>query len=159
MVGDGGRVRFYTQTAAVNLIADLAGYYSPTGDHGFTPVAPARIADSRSSFGLAQLTPGVTRDLQVTGTAGVPADAAAVVLNVTAVRPGAVSNVRVFPTTAAGTIPLVSNLNVVAGRDEPNLVLVRTGAGGEVSFYSQSAALHVVVDVSGYFRRYAPTPT
>ena len=158
MVGDGGRVRFYTQSATVHLVADLAGYYSPTGDHGYVPLAPTRIADSRSALGLAQLTPGVTRSLQVTGVAGVPADAAAAVLNVTAVGPSSFSNVRVFPANTTGTVPLVSNLNVVAGRDEPNLVLVRLGEGGRVSFYSQSARLHTVVDVAGYFRRFAPTP-
>ncbi|VTR77011.1 S8 family serine peptidase [Cellulomonas hominis] len=154
-VGDGGRVRFYTQTAAVHLVADLAGYYSPTGDRGYVPLDPTRIADSRSGLGLTggPLQAGVPATLTVAGAGGVPADADAAVLNVTAVRPDRLSNLRVYPANAAGTVPLVSNLNVVAGRDEPNLVIARLGQGGAVSLYSQTARIGVVVDVAGYFRR------
>ncbi|GGC03295.1 S8 family serine peptidase [Cellulomonas carbonis] len=153
-VGDAGKVRFYTQSADVALVADLAGYYSPTGSHGFVPVEPQRIIDSRSATGLpGPLVPGVAQSAHVAGTAAVPADAAAVVVNVTAARPDALSNIRVFPTRTDGVVPTVSNLNVVRGRDEPNLAIVRTSADGRLSFYSQTARTHLVVDVSGYFRR------
>ncbi|NHT18060.1 S8 family serine peptidase [Cellulomonas sp. IC4_254] len=154
-VGADGRVRFYSETAAVHLVADLAGYYSPTGDHGYVPLTPTRIADSRSGLGLrgGALQPGTPVRLAVAGAGGVPADAAAVVLNVTAVRPDRLSNLRVYPASAGGAVPLVSNLNVVAGRDEPNLVVTRLGTGGAVSLYSQTARTGVVVDVAGYFRR------
>jgi subtilisin family serine protease len=154
-VGDGGRVRFYTQTAGVHLVADLAGYYSPTGDRGYVPLTPTRIADSRSGLGLTggPLQAGTAATLTVAGAGGVPAEADAAVLNVTAVRPDRLSNLRVYPANAAGTVPLVSNLNVVAGRDEPNLVIARLGQGGAVSLYSQTARVGVVVDVAGYFRR------
>ncbi len=154
-VGEGGRVRLYTQTADLNLVADLAGYYSETGVDGYVALAPTRIADSRSAFGLTggRLVAGTTAFLQVAGHAGVPVTADSVVLNVTSVRPDRLSNVRVFPQSASGTVPLVSNLNVVAGRDEPNLVIVRLGTGGAVGLYSQSASLHAVVDVAGYFTR------
>lgn len=152
-IGDGGRVRFYTQTAELDLVADLAGYYSPTGAYGFVALEPTRIADTRDGTGLLSgpLGVGATANLSVTGVAGVPADAAAVVLNVTAVAPQAMTNVRVFPTDPAGIVPHVSNLNVVAGRTEANLVIVRVGDSGRVSFYTQTAALHAVVDVAGYF--------
>ncbi|KQY47503.1 hypothetical protein ASD18_09320 [Cellulomonas sp. Root137] len=150
-VGEGGKVRFYTQSSDLWLIADLAGYYSPTGRQGFTAVDPARIADTRSGFGLpSTLRAGVTADLTVTGKAGVPAGATAVVLNVTAAAPRGTSNIRVFP-TSTGAPPLISNLNVVRGRDEPNLAVVRTGTTGKVSFYTQSADTDLVVDVQGYF--------
>lgn len=154
-VGEGGKVRFYTQTASLHLVADLAGYYSPTGDRGYVPLTPTRIADSRSGLGLTggALQPGVPATLAVAGAGGVPADADAAVLNVTAVRPDRLSNLRVYPASAGGTVPLVSNLNVVAGRDEPNLVIARLGRGGAVSLYSQTARVGVVVDVAGYFRR------
>ncbi|HEY3548659.1 MAG TPA: hypothetical protein VGK17_21500, partial [Propionicimonas sp.] len=153
-LGDAGKVRFYTQSASLDLIADVAGYYSPTGDQGFVPITPVRIADTRTGLGLpgGLLRAGVARTLGVAGVAGIPASATAAVLNVTAVQPRAFSNVRVFPASASGEIPLVSNLNVVMGRDEPNLALVRLGTGGAVSVYSQTADLGLVVDVSGYFR-------
>lgn len=154
-VGDGGRVRFYTQSATVSLVADLAGYYSPTGDHGYVPLTPTRIADTRSGLGFPQgpIVAGATSYLKVAGANGVPSTAAAAVLNVTAVSPQQRSNVRVFPTTVPTVVPLVSNLNVVAGRDEPNLAIVRLGDQGRVSVYSQSANLGMVVDIAGYFTR------
>lgn len=157
-VGDGGRVRFYTQSARLDLVADLAGYYAPTGDHGYVPLSPTRIADTRSGVGFprAPLRAGVTSYLTIGGVAGVPTSAAAVVLNVTAVRPNWLSNVRVFPTPATPSVPLVSNLNVIPGRDEPNMVIVRLGDQGRVSVYSQTAQLDMVIDLGGYFARYSP---
>lgn len=154
-VGDGGKVRFYTQSAAVSLVADLAGYYSPTADHGYVPLTPARIADTRSGLGFPRgpIVAGTTSHLEVAGQGGVPQSAAAAVLNITAVSPLRLSNVRVFPTAVPTVVPLVSNLNVVAGRDEPNLAIVRLGDQGRVSVYSQSANLGMVVDVAGYFTR------
>ncbi|MDO8119974.1 S8 family serine peptidase [Isoptericola sp. b490] len=152
-VGDGGRVRFYTQSADVHLIADLAGYYSAHGTTGFVPVDPSRIADTRRGTGIAhQLQPGAVVDLAVAGRGGIAPDAEAAVLNVTAVNPGGSTNVRVFP---AGTaqVPTVSTLNVVAHRDQPNLAVPRLGPGGGVSVYSQTAPLDLVVDVAGYFTR------
>lgn len=152
-VGDGGRVRMWSQSGAVHLVADLAGYYSPTGDRGFVPVAPARIADSRQGSGVAGvLRSGVPSSLVVAGVGGVPADAEAAVLNVTAVKAVASSDLRVYPLRAGGAVPLVSNLNMPRGRDEPNLVIARLGTGGAVQLYARTD-VHVVVDVAGYFRR------
>lgn len=152
-VGDGGRVRFWSQSGTVDLAADLAGYYSATGAHGFVPLAPTRIADSRQRLGVAgRLRGGVPSLLVVAAAGGVPADAAAAVLNVTAVKASASSDLRVYPTQAGGAIPLVSHLNMPRGRDEPNLVVTRLGTAGAVQLYAR-ADTHVVVDVSGYFRQ------
>jgi hypothetical protein len=150
-VGDGGRVRLYTQTASVHLVADLAGYYSPTGDHGFVPIEPTRVVDTRSGLGSAgALTAGQARRVTLSA---VPAGAAAAVMNVTGVAPSGKTNVRVFPPTADGSVPLVSTLNLVQGRTDPNLAVVRLGPARDVSVYSQTADLHLVLDVAGYFRR------
>jgi subtilisin family serine protease len=152
-VGDGGRVRLWSQSGTVDLVADLAGYYSPSGAHGFVPLAPARIADSRQGTGVAGALRGsVPSRLVVRGAGGVPADAVAAVLNVTAVKASASSDLRVYPERTDGVVPLVSNLNMPKGRDEPNLVVTRIGDGGAVQLYAR-ADVHVVVDVSGYFRR------
>ncbi|MBB2924708.1 S8 family serine peptidase [Cellulomonas cellasea] len=154
-VGDGGRVRLYTHGSDLDLIADLAGYYTPTGDHGYVPLTPDRIADTRRALGLpgGPLATGVPATLAVGGVAGVPLDAGAVVLNVTAAGPRGRTHVRVFPTTVPATLPDISNLNLVPGRDEPNMVIVRLGDAGRVSFYTANERTDLVVDVSGYFRR------
>ena len=153
-IGAGGGVRFYNQAYSTWLVADLAGYYSPSGGQVFTAVEPSRIADTRSHLGIGStVRAGVTADLQVTGVGGVPADATAVVLNVTAASPRGTTNIRVFPAADGGVVPLISNLNVIRGVDEPNLVIVPVGDGGEVSFYSQSFDTEIIVDVQGYFRQ------
>ena len=77
------------------------------------------------------------------------------VLNVTAVGPTSIGNLRVFP-AADGTsteVPNASTINYVPGRDIPNMVVVALPANGEVGFYSDQPAtgiVHLVVDVVGY---------
>ena len=58
--------------------------------------------------------------MKVTGVAGIPSDATAVVLNVTAVNATQGTFVTVWP--HGGTAPTVSNLNVVGPQPKPNLV-------------------------------------
>ena len=61
---------------------------------------------------------------------------------------------------------MASNLNMVPNHDVPNLVTVRVGAGGQVSFYNNAGSTDVVADVVGYFddgtqpqeSLYTPTP-
>jgi hypothetical protein len=154
-VGEGGRIRLFVPFADLHLVADLAGYYSPTGDHGFVPLAPQRVADTRTGTGVRL---GVARertplDVTVAGRAGVPAGAAAAVLSVVGVAPPRLTHVRAFPTTVPASLPDVSMVNLVAGRDEANLGIVRLGDAGRVTLYPGSSDLHLVVDVFGYFRR------
>jgi hypothetical protein len=118
----------------------------------FVPVSPIRILDSRpaSSTGfVGPLTAGQTHTFQVTGVAGVPANATAVVLNVTATDTSEASFMTVFP---AGTVrPTASNLNWAGGVTIPNLVTVKIGAAGKVTVYNSVGSTNVIVDVSGYY--------
>ena len=81
------------------------------------------------------------------GSFGVPANATAVVLNVTVVNPLAAGYLTAYPTGA--TQPFASNIDYVAGQVVPNLVEVGVGTSGDVSLFS-SAGTDVVVDVEGY---------
>src|SRR3954470_4631983 len=141
-----GKVALYSSGGTVDLIADLAGWYTPTaGDSGFTSLDPRRILDTRSpSVGVpapGRVPAATPIDLQVTGslptsdvdTVTVPADATAVVLNVTATSASTNTDVRVYPTPADSTTaaPTVSNLNLKAGQTTPNLVTVAVGGGGK----------------------------
>jgi len=83
----------------------------------------------------------------VAGRGGVPNDAGAVMLNVTAVSPGAPGFLTVFP--CANTMPLASSVNYGPGDVVANAVLAKIGAGGKVCIYSL-AAIDIVVDVTGY---------
>jgi len=120
---------------------------------GYHSVVPARILDSRLAVGWSgKLAAGAKRDLQVTGLGGasnVPAGSAAVVMNVTATGSSAGSFVSVWPTGAVQ--PASSNLNFGAGETIPNLVTVKLGTGGKVSFATATGSVDIVGDVVGYY--------
>ena len=171
-----GKVALLSSGGTVDLIADLAGWYTPTtGDSGFTSLDPRRILDTRSpSVGVpapGRVPAAAPIDLQVTGalptsdgdTVTVPADATAVVLNVTATAASSNTDVRIYPTPADGvtTRPLVSNLNLRAGETTPNLVTVAVGTGGKVRLANAAGAVHLLADIAGYYSassagRYVP---
>ena len=46
----------------------------------------------------------------------------------------------------------MSNLNFVPGQTVPNLVIVRIGSGGKVSFFNSAGSTEMIADVVGYFR-------
>ena len=109
-----------------------------------------RIIDSRTGFGTAgrPWSEGEVRDVAVAGRGGVPADATAVVANVTATGTTAWGFLSVWP---AGTPqPTASNLNFLAGQTVPNLVMLKLGTNGELSILNGRGAANVIVDVMGY---------
>jgi hypothetical protein len=111
---------------------------------GLAAVA-AQPARALSAGGV---TGGGVRSLTVGGTAGVPLDALAVVLNTTVTNPTSAGFVTVFPCGAER--PVASNLNYVKDQTIPNLVIAKLGAGGKVCFYSQQD-VDLIVDVAGFF--------
>ena len=127
---------------------------SPAGT--FTSVNPTRILDTRAKIGVGTTTPvkaDTAVSLKVTGSAGgaVPASGVtAIVLNTTAVSPSTGGHLIAYPD---GTkMPSSSNLNWVAGKTVPNLVIVPVGADGKVDLYNASSGtVHFVADVFGYF--------
>lgn len=121
---------------------------------GFNPVSPDRILETRPGYpgfaGVTALGPDAAIDLQVSGRAGVPADAGSVVLNVTVTGPTAGGYLTVWPT---GTVrPGTSNLNMAPGQTVPNAVVVKLGTAGKVSIYNNAGQSDVLVDVVGWAR-------
>ncbi|NKY39517.1 FG-GAP-like repeat-containing protein, partial [Cellulomonas septica] len=154
-VGENGRVRFWVNRSATNLVADLAGYYTATGTDGLVPVEPVRVADSRSALGFSgKLRAGTPQNVKIGGTTSVPIDATAVVANLAGVHPASATHVRAFPTTVPATLPDVASINLVPGRDESNMAILTLGDSGRVTFYARSADVDMVVDVFGWFRTY-----
>ena len=84
----------------------------------------------------------------MTGVAGVPGNADAVVLNMTAVTARTAGFATVYP--CGQRRPQASNLNFAAGQTIPNLVIAKPGTGGKVCVYSDTT-IDVLADVSGYF--------
>jgi len=126
-----------------------------SGDRAiFEPVTPARILDTRFPSPT-PLGPGESRLVQVAGVGGVPADATAVALNVTAVEPTSGGYLTVYPADVA-TVPTVSNVNFRAGQIVPNAVVVKIGSTGanvgQIKILNSAGQTNVIVDVGGYFR-------
>ena len=142
------------------MLVDVTGYIvggTATAAGMFAPVTPLRVADSRIGQQIPGAVPALgTVEVQITDRAGVPADAAAAVLTVTAVNPTASGFVTVWPSGVGQTS--TSNLNFVAGQNIPNAAIVRLGTGGRILLYNGSAgSVHLLVDVSGYLRGGTPS--
>jgi hypothetical protein len=148
-VGSGGKVSVYSPAGTVDVIIDVGGYFTSSTATGaaFTPQSPVRIADTRVTGPT--LGPGSTYTLQVGGTNGVPANASAVILNVTTTNTTAPSFLTVYPSTA--TRPFASDLNWLTGVTRPNLTVATLGSTGAVSFYSPTGSVDVIADLFGYF--------
>jgi hypothetical protein len=86
----------------------------------------------------------------VTGVAGVPSSAAAVVVNVTVTDTTGQSFLTVYPTGV--TRPLASDLNWVAGTTRANLAVVHPGPDGTITVFNHSSSVDVIVDVTGYYK-------
>ena len=153
-VSGSGTVNFQLDAGSADLIADVVGYYDgstvggPSGAR-YSPQAPYRILDSRTGTGgfASPWGTGVTRDLTLTG---VPNDATAVVLNVTATNPTAATFATLWPSGLTRPNP-ASNLNVVPGQTTPNLVIVGIGSNRKVSLYNDAGTTDFVVDVAGWY--------
>jgi hypothetical protein len=149
-IGAGGKVCFYTSTTT-DLIVDLDGAYNPTGAAALTPLSPLRLLDTRGSG--VKVAAGTFQDVQVAGVKGVPADALAAVLNVTATgTDDGGGYVSAFP--CGGAVPDVSNLNYAPGETIPNAVTVKIGEGGRVCLFT-STAIHLIVDLDGIYQSQA----
>ncbi|HET7719696.1 MAG TPA: hypothetical protein VFK43_06995, partial [Acidimicrobiales bacterium] len=135
-----------------HVVADVSGWYGPSGAPAgvlFHPVAPARLLDTRTGAG-ARLLPGATLDLQVAGRGGAPATGvSAVAVNVTVTEPVGGGFLTTWP--AGAQRPLASNLNFAPGQTVANLAVVKVGAAGRISIYNGGGAVHVIVDVAGWF--------
>jgi hypothetical protein len=149
-IGDGGRITIDGHGTGAHVVGDVFGYFSGTGCQLRT-LPPQRLLDTREGIG-AELRPvgAESVGLVVGGQAQVPADAAAVVLNVTATNVSGPSYVTVWPDGEQQ--PKTSNLNVVAGQTVANLVICRLGDGGALRLASPLASCDLIADALGYFR-------
>ncbi|RNL57393.1 hypothetical protein D7003_06375 [Arthrobacter oryzae] len=151
-VGTGGKVTLSNTSGqgSVSLIADIQGYYQggePASPGAFKSMAPARFLDTRTS---AKVGPGQSVSFQAGGAGGVPADAKAVVMNLTVTEPSKFGFVTAYP--AGSDKPNASNLNYAQDETVPNLAVVPVGADGKVTLTNSSTgSVQLIADISGYF--------
>ncbi|MGD9793348.1 MAG: trypsin-like serine protease [Acidimicrobiia bacterium] len=139
---------------STDLIVDVFGYTGAGATKGFSAAGPLRIADTRTSTPVkGPIAAGATLQLTVAGFNGVPANASAVVLNVTAADTASSGHVTAYPCGTA--VPNASSINYPAKANVPNLVVVPVGTGGAVCFTSY-ADTQLVVDLDGWYAPAAP---
>lgn len=158
-----GKISFYSDTNAstssspVQVVLDVTGYI--VGDSTYTALPPKRVLDSRPGAEHVGTIPGALAartayQVHLPGKGGIPTDATSVVLNVAAIGPSSVGNLRVYPNRAGSTTPpAASTINYVPGRAISNLVVVALPDDGIINVYSDMFAggeVGVAIDVVGY---------
>ena len=135
-------------------VADAAGPYQ------FYSITPCRLVDTRnppSPSGGPALTGNGTRSFPITGaTCGIPAGAAAAVLNVVVVGPTATGHLRIWPYNT--TMPLVATINFDA--NEPAIangaiVPLASDPSLQISTFLGTGVgptANLVIDATGYFQ-------
>lgn len=150
-----GKIRIKNAAGNTQVIVDVAGYYVPTGTANalpYSPLTPTRVLDTRTGMGIATgaLGAGKSADLKVAGVAGVPANASAVVLNLTGLPGASKTFITAYPAGAASILN-VSNLNLTPGETRANLITVPVGNDGDISLFNDAGTAGLVADVAGYY--------
>jgi len=136
----------------------LVSLHAPLPDPGpvnldFYTLVPCRVLDTRD--GAVPIASGSTLVFPVAGNCGIPSTARAVSLNITVVAPSGVGYVTLFqggegpPPTAA--------INFTAGLTRSNNAALALSSDGTGTLSARvmmagGGAVHVVVDVNGYFQ-------
>ena len=110
----------------------------------FSPVAPARVLDTRRD--RAPVEAGGTVSVDLSGR--VPADASAVAVNITST--GSMSEGYLAAHPCSGAVPDTSNVNHGAGHDRGAHAIVAVGPDRRLCVRTEAAG-HVIVDLQGYF--------
>ena len=152
-VGDGGQICLRSSQDA-DVVIDLTGYFDDVETSlDFLSLNPIRLFDSRSTVRAFNestsgrlLAAGQTITVHVAGERGVPSDAQAVSINLTAAQPLGNGFVTAFP---CGTVPATSTVNVgVAQGVAASGTMVKLSSSGDLCIYS-SQSVHVVIDING----------
>lgn len=150
-LGDNGTVDLFNSAGHTHLVADVMGWFdeqpSANGSR-LRGISPTRLVDTRDRG--APIGPGRSIELQVADTASIPAEATAVVLNVTVTQPTAAGYLTVYPNGVQR--PTASNLNFVPGQTVPNLVVAKVGTNGKIRLYNSHGSSHVIVDATAFFQ-------
>ncbi len=134
-------------TALVVLV--LTALVPPTVERARADVVLGNFPTTDGLFaGLGVRPAGSVTEVQVAGRGGVAADAAAVVLSVTATEPSGSGFVTVYPCDVAR--PNASNLNFSIGSTVATSVIAKLAPAGTLCVFV-SNTVHLVIDVSGWF--------
>lgn len=160
------RVSSRRRTAAIRssvlgLGALLLGVVSVPAQTGrFYTVTPCRVVDTRNPagpWGGPALAANTERRFTVVGQCGIPTNAGAVAVNVSATGASTGGNFRVYP--AGVPLPMSATVNYSAGQTRSNNGTYELG-GSQLAVYCTqgSGTAHFILDVFGWFED-TPPPT
>jgi serine protease len=145
--GSENATAFYAHSNSTNLLVDVDGYFAAPGTGGLSmyPVAPCRVLDTRQNNGKPF---SGEKTVNVVGSAcAPPSNAAAYIFNATAVPPGSMPYLTLWPDGEKQ--PTVSTLNAYDGFITSNMAIVPTN-NGSIDAYA-AALTQLILDISGYF--------
>lgn len=153
-LGSNGGVSLFNSTGSTDLVADAAWYFTAASQ--LNALTPARLLDTRAGFptidgrfaGGGALGAGQQLDLLVAGRGGVPANPAAVFMNVTVTGPTTVGYITAWPSDQPR--PLASILNFAPAQTVGNLVLAKVSSTGYVSLYNSTGSTQLIADVAAW---------
>ncbi|MFJ3386061.1 hypothetical protein ACIPNL_18025, partial [Curtobacterium sp. NPDC090221] len=158
-IGAGGKVTVTAETA-VNLVLDVQGYYTSTDSGvaagGFVAGDGSSVASSVSGSQIpkAQIGPGKTVQIQVTGLNGIPAGASAVAVNFLVLSRNQ-TNGYITPYATGGTVGTTS-MNYPAAVTSSMSMQVPLSADGKMSVYNRDGTIDMLVALQGYFTKSNP---
>lgn len=174
-IGAGGVVDFTnSSTGSADVIVDLVGWYSPWSDAfsrsdgvttAYVPMQPCRLFDTRSAptspcgagtsgnnLSTLPATPVTSTGtvVRVAGFGGIPANATAILMNLTAVN--ATTGLTVYALPSPGSPAFkTSSLNPNNSQASPNLVLVKLGPDGTIKLSTGTGTVDLFGDIAGYY--------
>jgi hypothetical protein len=149
-----GRVCLFTNVGA-HVIVDVNGF-APSSST-YTSLDPVRLLETRSGVpptvdgqftNTGVIRAGGTIELPVGGRGGIPGNARAASLNITATQPSGPGFVTVYPCGSAR--PNASTVNFSGGQTIANSVVAALGSGGRVCLFSNTTT-HLIVDANGFY--------
>lgn len=159
-VGQDGYIDLYNAGNAganVELIADVAGYFTASAASGYTSLTPYRLVDTRNGTGVpkAHLAAGGMISVPVAAALppGTSVPPSAVAVNITATQETGPGVLTAYPD--GETTPTASNVNYGADQNIANAAVIPVGADGRIdianSMISKTGDADVIVDVVGYY--------
>ncbi|WP_394620036.1 ricin-type beta-trefoil lectin domain protein [Lentzea sp. JNUCC 0626] len=143
-IAEDGNIRIRNASGRSHVLLDVAGWFAPGDGAKYVPLdEPSRIADN------AALGQGETTRLQVTGLAGVPANATGAVL-----MPSVAENVLGTELSVSPAEIGWSPVTNIATRQRQRLsttVLAPLGESGKVAVRNERGNAQVALDAQGYF--------
>jgi hypothetical protein len=150
-LGADGAVRIRNTAGTPGVTVDYAGYFSESGPGLYTAkVGGTRLLDTHDSAGAHPSPLGAAEEfaLPVRGVAGVPANATAVAVNLTAMAATAPASISAYPQTYT---PDTSSLYLNVAQRRANLAIVRVGDDGKIRLRNSAGLTHLAVDLQGWF--------